>query len=407
MSAYQFTNNANTTLGSTLNSGSTTMTVATGTGVNFPSLSVGQTFTATIFAAGSPTGTPNEIVLVTARTGDTMTVIRGQEGTTDATWPVGSVVSNFLTAGFLNQLAGANNIQSQFGNSAVDTGSANNGAITLSPSISALSQILYSPIRVEKINAANTGAYTLNVNGIGDKNVLLNGSALQSGQLAASQIYEVAWDGTSFELLSFPAKLSSGSVTSTTIASGAVTSGAIAAGAVTSSAIASGAVTSSAIATGAVTSNGLAANSVTSAAIVNNTVANSDLAQMSAGTVKANLTGTTNNANDVTLSALYTALGFGTNSLSASGYYTASSGFTYQWGTATVAAGSSTTPQLFSFPVAFTTAYRIVVSWSQSKAGATSGNSVAAPTLTNTQYGLTCDDGSGPRTASWIAVGVI
>ena len=167
MSLYQFTNNANTTLGSAISSGATTITVATGTGILFPTLGTGQYFTATLFAAGSSTGLPNEIVRVTARTGDTMTVLRGQEGTTAQSWNVGDSFSNFITAGLLNNLVGLNDVQSQFGNSAVDAGYTNAGVVTLSPAITSLASILYSPIRVLKINTANTGAYTLNVNGLG------------------------------------------------------------------------------------------------------------------------------------------------------------------------------------------------------------------------------------------------
>ena len=347
MSLYQFTNNANTTLGSAISSGATTITVATGTGILFPTLGTGQYFTATLFAAGSSTGTPNEIVRVTARTGDTMTVLRGQEGTTAQSWNVGDSFSNFITAGLLNNLVGLNDVQSQFGNSAVDAGSTNAGVVTLSPAITSLASILYSPIRVLKINTANTGAYTLNVNGLGAKSVLSNGAALLNNQLAASTVYEVSWNGTNFDLLSSLAVLGT------------------------------------------------------------NSVSNSILSQMASQTVKANLTGSTANASDATLAALATALGFGSYSLGTTGYYSFPAGFTVQWGAATVASGSSTTPQVFSFPIAFTTAYRIVDSWSQPKSGATSGNSTTAQIISKSQYGLTCDDGSGPRTVNWIAVGVI
>ena len=347
MSLYQFTNNANTTLGSAISSGATTITVATGTGILFPTLGTGQYFTATLFAAGSSTGLPNEIVRVTARTGDTMTVLRGQEGTTAQSWNVGDSFSNFITAGLLNNLVGLNDVQSQFGNSAVDAGFTNAGVVTLSPAITSLASILYSPIRVLKINTANTGAYTLNVNGLGAKSVLSNGAALLNNQLAASTVYEVSWNGTNFDLLSSLAVLGT------------------------------------------------------------NSVSNSILSQMASQTVKANLTGSTANASDATLAALATALGFGSYSLGTTGYYSFPAGFTVQWGAATVASGSSTTPQVFSFPIAFTTAYRIVDSWSQPKSGATSGNSTTAQIISKSQYGLTCDDGSGPRTVNWIAVGVI
>jgi len=206
MSRLLFTNNASTTLGSAASAGDTTLTVASGTGNEFPSPTGGDYFSATLWAAGSTTGTPNEIVYVTARSGDTMTVIRGQEGTTAQSWNVGDTFANYPTAAFFNGVATSSELQSQTGNFADDTGTANAGVVTLSP-VPTLTSLVGAPIRVLKIANANTGAYTLNVNGLGAKPVTLNGVALSAGQLAASQIFEVAYDGTNFELLSFPASI--------------------------------------------------------------------------------------------------------------------------------------------------------------------------------------------------------
>ena len=195
-----FSNNASTTLGSSLSSGSTTVTVATGTGAEFPSPSAGQYFTATLWEAGNTSGLPNEIVKVTSRSGDTMTVLRGQEGTVAQNWNVGDTFANYPTAAFYNNAATASDVQQQAGNYAVDSGTAAAGVITLSPAVGSLSALLGMPIRVQKMNAANTGAYTLNINGLGAEAVTLNGSNLIAGQLAASQIFEVIWDGSSLEL---------------------------------------------------------------------------------------------------------------------------------------------------------------------------------------------------------------
>lgn len=353
MSNYQFSNNANTTIGSTLSSSATTITVATGTGVKFPILSGSQFFTGTIFAAGSSTGTPNEIVYVTARTGDTMTVLRGQEGTTAQSWPIGAIFSNFLTAGALSGLSGSTDIQSQFGNSAVDSGSANAGIITLSPAITSLSSILYSPIRVKKVGSINTAAYTLNVNGFGAKNVVLNGDAIQAGQLEASQIYEVVWDGTSFELMNFPAVLPTGSVTSTTIAT--------------------------------------------------NAVLNSNLAQMGANTVKANLTGSFGNASDVSVSSLLSGLGFGSYSLVSPGYYHLPNGLIIQWGTSTQAAYSSglyTT----TFPISFTTVSTVVIS-GVTEPGNYGGQNNSPMTYSTGTGSFSWQVNSSCSGAFWVAIG--
>ncbi len=100
-----FANNATTTLGSAAGSAATTITVATGTGGQFPSPGVGEFFSATLWAAGSTTGEPNEIVYVTGRTGDTMTVVRAQEGTTAQNWAVGDTFANYPTAAFYNRVS--------------------------------------------------------------------------------------------------------------------------------------------------------------------------------------------------------------------------------------------------------------------------------------------------------------
>lgn len=268
MSAEIFTNNASTTLGTAIGAGDTSITVATGTGSQFPSPGAGQYFTATLWAAGSTTGVPNEIVKVTARSGDTMTVVRGQEGTTPQAWGVGDTFANYPTAAFFNGLAGTADIQAQSGNYAVDGGSKNAGTATLSPAITALSAVLGAPIRIKKMGTANDSTYTLNLNGLGAKSVTLNGSALNSGMLPASQVFEVIWDGTNFELISPPA------------------------------------------------------------VPLDNNIANAKLAQMAANTLKGNLTGSTANAGDFPLSSVLSWLGFTTGA----NYIILPGGTIIQWG---------------------------------------------------------------------------
>ena len=204
MSNYVFANNATTTLGSTLPSSATSCTVATGTGSDFPVLGVGEFFSATLWAAGSGTGEPNEIVYVTDRSGDTMTLLRGQEGTIAQDWNVGDTFANYATAGFWNSLLQEGQLQQQSTNSGLDGGSVNAGAVALSPAPINMSALLFAPIRVLKEASNNSGAYTLNVNGIGAYPVTIGGNALVAGQLLASQVFEVIWDGTNFELISTP-----------------------------------------------------------------------------------------------------------------------------------------------------------------------------------------------------------
>ncbi len=97
----EFANNAQTTLASPLAIGATTATLSPGTGAEFPSLSAGEEFIATLTDAA--TGLINEIVLATAISGDTVTITRAQEGTSDLAWLAGDFFSQLITAGTMRR----------------------------------------------------------------------------------------------------------------------------------------------------------------------------------------------------------------------------------------------------------------------------------------------------------------
>ncbi len=71
------TNNAYGVLNTSINSSATTIVLNSGEGSRFPTLSTGDYFYATLI----DTSNNLEIVKVTARSTDTMTVVRGQDGT--------------------------------------------------------------------------------------------------------------------------------------------------------------------------------------------------------------------------------------------------------------------------------------------------------------------------------------
>ena len=104
-SNYQFTNNAATTLASGILAAATSLTVATGTGALFPTLTGSNFFYCTL---QNTAGTTIEIVKVTARSTDTFTIVRAQEGTSASAFSTGDKVELRLTAGEINLLfAGA------------------------------------------------------------------------------------------------------------------------------------------------------------------------------------------------------------------------------------------------------------------------------------------------------------
>ena len=100
-SNYQFTNNAATTLASSILIGATSLTVAASTGALFPTLTGSNFFYCTL---QNTAGTTIEIVKVTARSTDTFTIVRAQEGTSASAFASGDKCELRLTAGEINQL---------------------------------------------------------------------------------------------------------------------------------------------------------------------------------------------------------------------------------------------------------------------------------------------------------------
>lgn len=220
-----FGNNDTTTLGSALSSGATSLTVATGAGASLPNPNpaTGQFFLLTLWGANNPSQNPNEIVMVTARSGDSMTIVRAQEGTTAQNWNVGDNVQLLPTAGTLANLAQQVDVQQQTGNWAQGGGSPNAITLTLSPAPVSLASLEGVPIRVYNANTTNTGAATLNVNGLGAASILYQGQPLLAGDLPSNlAFFEVIYDLTNFEMLSPPANSRGGPPTG---AAGGVLSG--------------------------------------------------------------------------------------------------------------------------------------------------------------------------------------
>ena len=79
------------------------------------------------------------------------------------------------------------------------TGSSN--AYVLTTGLSLAAYVSGQAFKI-KTNFANTGAATINVDTLGAKSIVKNGStALASGDLASGQVYEIAYDGTNFQLV--------------------------------------------------------------------------------------------------------------------------------------------------------------------------------------------------------------
>ena len=100
--SVKFSNNGHSTLAASLTSSGTSITVASGHGARFPSLSSGEYFYATLIDASNNL----EIVKVTARSSDVLTVTRAQEGTTARAYAIGDRIELRVTAQGLSDLIG-------------------------------------------------------------------------------------------------------------------------------------------------------------------------------------------------------------------------------------------------------------------------------------------------------------
>jgi len=93
--ALKLTNNAISYLAANITAASTSVTLIPGDGVKFPTLGVGDWFPATLI---KPSGAI-EVVRVTARSTDVLTVTRAQEGTAAQSFSTGDRIELRLTAG--------------------------------------------------------------------------------------------------------------------------------------------------------------------------------------------------------------------------------------------------------------------------------------------------------------------
>ena len=97
-----FYNNVFGQLAAELAAGATTATLSAGHGFTDPGT---DWYLATLIGVTGTTETSWEIVKVTAVSTNTLTLVRAQEGTTDATWPVGTRIELRLTAETVTTIA--------------------------------------------------------------------------------------------------------------------------------------------------------------------------------------------------------------------------------------------------------------------------------------------------------------
>lgn len=206
-----FSNNAQTTLAGPIASNAVSMNLAAGTGSEFPAPISGQQYFVMTLNDQS-TKLVREIIWVTARSGDTCTILRAQEGTSARAWLASDIAANWWTAGQAATMIQSSQLQIQATNFANDTGSVNNIQITLVPPPATLVSIIGAPIRIKMI-ATNTGNTSLTIVGLSATTVFAQGGAstisLPAGSLIGGQIYEFTYvNGVGFEVSTVKAILS-------------------------------------------------------------------------------------------------------------------------------------------------------------------------------------------------------
>ena len=211
-----FRNNAASTLALQAQLVDTTLTVSAGTGNRFPAPGVEEWFFATIQA-----GVNYEIVKCTARAGDILTVVRAQDGTSARLWSAGASIDmripkialeSFLQEANLDDYIREEDLESYVQQADLATyvqnsallsfggvagGSANAITVTTNPPVAAYA----AGQEFRFLSAArNTGAVTLNVNGLGARAVTRDDgiTPLAAGDIAASRYIAVEYDGVRF-----------------------------------------------------------------------------------------------------------------------------------------------------------------------------------------------------------------
>ena len=171
-----YANNAYSILANSISDSVTTINIAPGTGSRFPSPTGNQFFRLTITGATLPNSSI-EIVYVTSRSTDALTVIRGREGTAAQSWSVNDLCANEPTKEMFNQF-----MQPYVG---VDVGTSN--AYVVNTPQHEVNYYTGMPVVFTTTNSNTTSVPTLNLNGIGIRAIQsASGGLLVAGDIQAN-----------------------------------------------------------------------------------------------------------------------------------------------------------------------------------------------------------------------------
>jgi hypothetical protein len=198
--AILWSNNASSTIAGSIAPSTTSVALAAGTGVKFPSPTGGDYFCATFY--DQATKTINEIVHVTARVGDTCTIVRAQEGTTAQSWSASDIFANLVTAGTLAAFVQAGVGPANTSLVYVGTDVSTTPGLIVCPTIPVPASYAVGMLFNIKVKNTNPGPVQLQLNGIAAvPAVRTDGSPMVGGNLISSQEMTFIYNGVNFNAL--------------------------------------------------------------------------------------------------------------------------------------------------------------------------------------------------------------
>jgi hypothetical protein len=192
-----FANNSISTLATSVATGTTTVTLASGTGGLFPNPTTGAQFFR--FTMTSATTGATEITYCTARAGDVLTLLRAQESTTALAFTGGDYAIHEITAGMMVNNYSPAADQANVVRYSTETGSGNMFLVALNPPLPVGT---YGDEIIFTASHGNTGASTLTVNS-GTTYALtdISRSALKGGEIITGSVVRATWNGIGYSVI--------------------------------------------------------------------------------------------------------------------------------------------------------------------------------------------------------------
>jgi len=186
--SYTLANFIRTSVAATFGSSSTTLQVASSTGLPSPTIAAPMP----VILTDAATGLVKEIVYATSISGSNLTVVRAREGTAAQNWNIGDLVNCDPTAGTVATVGSS----PFFG---LDAGAADTYAVSI-PQVTAYTTGLFFGIKIANTNLTTTP--TVNVSALGAENIVReDGTAVALGDLPIGGIAWLTYDGTNMQLI--------------------------------------------------------------------------------------------------------------------------------------------------------------------------------------------------------------